>query len=105
MGRQKSVKYKNNTYTFSGDLGDALDKARRDIESAERYLDYYKWNYEKAKKEYNSRLDKININKGFIECIKVQEPDWFDENGKYIRGSYEKKYMNNGSNKGGESQC
>ena len=94
MGRQKSVKYKNSTYTFSGDLGDALKKAQRDIENAERYLDYYKWNYEKAKKEYDSRLDKIKLNQGFINCVKTQEPDWFDKNGNYISGSYEKKYNN-----------
>ena len=92
MGRQRSVKYKDNTYTFSGDLGDALKKAQRDIESAERNLDYYRWNYEKAKKEYDSRMNKIEVNKGFIDCIKFQEPDWFDENGEYIPGSYEKKY-------------
>lgn len=97
MGRQKSIRYDKNkfTFTFSGDLGDALQKAQRDIESNERYLDYYKWNYEKAKKEYESRVTKIQINKNFIECVKTQEPDWFDKNGNYISGSYEKKYNNN----------
>lgn len=92
MGRQKSIRYDKNKFTFifTGDLGDALKKAQRDIESNERYLDYYKWNYEKAKKEYESRINKIKINKDFIDCVKTQRPDWFDENGNYISGSYEK---------------
>lgn len=104
MGRQKSVKYneREHSFTFTGDLGDALKKAQLDIESNERYLDYYKWNYEKAKKEYDSRMNKIKINQEFIECIKTQEPDWFDENGNYISGSYEKKYM---PKKEGNDEC
>lgn len=92
MARTKSIRYKDGTYYFTGDLGDALEKARRDIENNEKYLDYYKWNYEKAKKEYDSRVNKIKINQDFINCIKTQESDWFDQFGNYIPGSYEKKF-------------
>lgn len=105
MSRTKSIKYNksNHTFIFSGDLGDALKKAQKDIDSNRQYLDYYEWNYQRAKREYDSRLNKIKLNQDFIDCVKTQEPNWFDDNGKYIRGSYEKKYMNNKNQKENEN--
>lgn len=34
-----------------------------------RYLDWYKWNFERAKKEYESRVEKIQNHKDFKELI------------------------------------
>lgn len=96
MGRQRSVKYdsKEHTFKFFGDLGEALEKAKRDIKSLANNLDYYKWNFEKAKKEYDSRINKIRVNQEFIKCVQENCPDWFDENGNYISGSYERSQCN-----------
>lgn len=36
-----------------------IQKCLKTIEDYSKYLDYWKWNYEKAKKEYDFRLQKI----------------------------------------------
>lgn len=76
-----------------------IEKCNKGIEDNERYLDWYKWNYEKAKKEYESRVNKIKDLKDFKglleEDVCIQEnrteefPDKLVGNSfRYLKTSY-----------------
>lgn len=66
--RAKHQKSGNVTYTFSGDLAESIQKARKELrqkeESEER--NFLKWQYEKAKKAYETYERRIDDLKGFI---------------------------------------
>lgn len=55
------------TYLWSPDssksmeenIQDQIKKCEKDISGYMEFLDYWKWNYEKAKKEYEFRVNKI----------------------------------------------
>lgn len=46
-----------------------IDKLKKKIEDLSRYLDWYKWNYERSEKEYKGRLEKIEDLKSFIDLL------------------------------------
>lgn len=46
-----------------------VEKCNKGIEDSGRYLDWYKWNYDRAKKEYESRVNKIKDLKDFKELL------------------------------------
>lgn len=46
-----------------------IQKCRKTISDYSEFLDYWKWNYEKAKKEYESRLQKIEDAKVLIGLL------------------------------------
>ena len=66
--RAKHQKSGKVTYTFSGDLAVSIQKARKELrqkeESEER--NFLKWQYEKAKKAYETYERRIDDLKGFI---------------------------------------
>lgn len=66
--RAKHQKSGKVTYTFSGDLAESIRKARKELrqkeESEER--NFLKWQYEKAKKAYETYERRIDDLQGFI---------------------------------------
>nr|DAY50243.1 MAG TPA: hypothetical protein [Caudoviricetes sp.] len=66
--RAKHQKSGEVTYTFSGDLAESIQKARKELrqkeESEER--NFLKWQYEKAKKAYETYERRIDDLQGFI---------------------------------------
>lgn len=66
--RAKHQKSGKVTYTFSGDLAESIQKARKELrqkeESEER--NFLKWQYEKAKKAYETYERRIDDLQGFI---------------------------------------
>ena len=46
-----------------------VEKCNKSIEGYEKYLDWYKWNYERAKKEYEFRVQKIKDLKNFRRLL------------------------------------
>ena len=49
-----------------------IEKAHKEIERLSKYLDWYKWNYEEAKKNYEKRVNRI---RDLADYIKVWERD------------------------------
>lgn len=47
-----------------------IEKAEKEIEKLSKYLDWYKWNYEEAKKNYEKRVNRIKDLKDYIEVWK-----------------------------------
>lgn len=66
--RAKHQKSGKVIYTFSGDLAESIQKARKELrqkeESEER--NFLKWQYEKAKKAYETYELRIDDLQGFI---------------------------------------
>lgn len=50
-------------------MKDEVEKCNKSIEGYEKYLDWYKWNYEHAKKEYEFRVQKIKDLKDFRKLL------------------------------------
>lgn len=50
-------------------MKDEVEKCNKSIEGYEKYLDWYRWNYERAKKEYEFRVQKINDLKDFRKLL------------------------------------
>ena len=46
-----------------------IEKCKKTISDYSQYLDYWKWNYEKAEKEYKSRVQKIEDARVMIELL------------------------------------
>ena len=68
MRKKKDKKSGVTTYVYNRNKGAnsnlenmeiEIQKCKKTISDYSQYLDYWKWNYEKAKKEYDFRLQKI----------------------------------------------
>lgn len=66
--RAKHQKSGKVTYTFSGDLAESIQKARKELRQKEdsEERSFLKWQYEKAKKTYENYERRIEDLKGFI---------------------------------------
>lgn len=66
--RAKHQKSGKVTYTFSGDLADSIQKARKELRQKEdsEERSFLKWQHERAKKAYETYERRIDDLKGFI---------------------------------------
>lgn len=72
-GSQITFKYKAKKGLSEEEIGKIeIEKAKKEIEKLSEYLDWYKWNYEEAKKNYEKRVNRI---KDLGDYIKVWERD------------------------------
>lgn len=78
MRKKKDKKTGATTYVYNRHKGATsnlenmqmeIAKQQKVIEDYSKYLDYWKWNYEKAKKEYESRVQKIEDARVMIELL------------------------------------
>ena len=67
-------------------MKDEVEKCNKSIESYEKYLDWYKWNYERAKKEYEFRVQKIKDLKDFRKLLMSNIKEFEDSSGSCKRG-------------------
>lgn len=67
-------------------MKDEVEKCNKSIENYEKYLDWYKWNYERAKKEYEFRVQKINDLKDFRKLLMSHIKETEDSSGSCKRG-------------------
>lgn len=70
------IKETKNTYSFSysGDLREAVDKAKKDLnrELNNKDLAYWAWIKEKAEKAIKANANKIRRIQAFIECAEKE---------------------------------
>lgn len=59
-----------NGLTKKQGLEKEIAKASKEIEGLEKYLDWHKWNYEEAKKNYERRVKRIRDLKDWISFAK-----------------------------------
>ena len=70
-GCQVTYKYKAPKGLSEEEVGKIeIEKAEKEIEKLSKYLDWYKWNYEEAKKNYEKRVNRIKDLKDYIEVWK-----------------------------------
>lgn len=50
-------------------LVNEIQKCNKVVEDNSKYLDWYRWNYEKAKKEYESRVEKVKNHENFKRLL------------------------------------
>lgn len=73
MGKASyTIKSSKNKYsfTYSGDLGEAIEKAKRDLqrEKSNPDIPYWSWLKAKADKALKNHTDRISKIQAFIEC-------------------------------------
>lgn len=64
----------NCSFTYSGDLGEAIEKARKDLQKEKDNPDvsYWLWIKDKAEKALGSHYNRIHRIEAFIKCAQRQ---------------------------------
>lgn len=60
-------------FTYSGNLKDAIEKAKRDLQKENKEIAQWYWLYEKAKKAINTHNKKIANIEAFIRCAEEEQ--------------------------------
>lgn len=69
-------------FTYSGNLKDAIEKAKRDLQKENKEIAQWYWLYEKAKKAINTRNKKIANIEAFIRCAEEEQEKQEKQKGK-----------------------